>query len=124
MAFERKIAKYVDRLFPSTPFFYDYWIEFTADGKYGWAQPDCWKVFDDCVLVIESKLSQKPRSATGQLKRLYRPLLEFLYPGKTIIMVHAFKNKRWKEPTLPTLHDAFTKPEHVYENVLMYHHVH
>jgi hypothetical protein len=60
-------------------------------GKEKFCQPDFLLLWPEKVLVVEAKLT---RCADGlkQLLRLYKPLVELLFPGREVVLCQAFSN--------------------------------
>lgn len=72
------------------------WIEFVDSGKTRWCQPDALLVdpWDGRVIVVEVKYQHTER-AWWQLRRLYGPLVKWLFPGHTVCLVELC---RWYDP--------------------------
>lgn len=63
---------------------YHQWVEWhCADGTKGFAEPEGWIELEHEIILIECKLTGIP-FGHGQLTETYKPLLEWLFPGKRI----------------------------------------
>ncbi len=71
------------------------WLRYFADGKWRFCQPDGLLIRPDCsVLIFEIKHSHTQR-AWWQLRRLYQPVVQKLFPGWPIEVCEVVK---WYEP--------------------------
>ncbi len=77
------------------------WISFRDANGYGYAQTDHY-ILGEAVLLVECKLTQNT-DADGQLRFLYKPLLEHIYK-RPVLMVQACKNLRWDPGPLEIQH--------------------
>lgn len=68
---------------------YHQWIEYYADGRKGWAEPEAFIEFKDVLVLVECKLTG---GLTGRLQMLwlYRPLLEHIFnkPVRSLLVCH------------------------------------
>lgn len=73
------------------------WIRYqdlTCEGNHWrFAQPDAYVLCDKWIWLLEVKRTQTSL-AGAQMKYLYEPLLQALYPGKAIIKIQVCKNIR------------------------------
>lgn len=67
------------------------WIEYELGGEKKFCQPDFILLSPSSVHVIEAKLT---RCADGfaQLHRLYKPLVQIIWPEREIFLCQAFSN--------------------------------
>ena len=93
IAYERKVGKDLRNLVAGLPCEVrsGVWLEYIADSGTGWAQPDHLLVFDDRVVCVECKLTQRPDIRTKLLK-FYRRLLRRLYPSKEVHVAQVYRN--------------------------------
>ena len=54
------------------------WFEFSDQNGPGYCQPDLYRVYADCVVVLEAKYTWVPEGHP-QIEHLYRPILEKVY---------------------------------------------
>lgn len=81
MAFENKVAKQIAARWPDAE--QGAWFEFQDTHGRGYCQVDHLVLFDHCVLVFETKLTEG--SADMELLSLYRPVTELAYGRPTIL---------------------------------------
>lgn len=63
---------------------YHQWVEWTQrDGTRGFAEPEGWFELEHEIILIECKLTGI-HFGHGQLTDTYKPLLEYLFPGKRV----------------------------------------
>lgn len=86
--FERAVRPWLDALFPGA--IHEQWFEFTDARGYGVCQTDHLAVFDHCVVVFETKLTQTFQ-AIKQINGLYRPVVEKVW-ARPVIGVQICKN--------------------------------
>lgn len=77
------------------------WIKYTRKGFTKYGQPDFYIELADVVLIFEAKLTYKPRLAEAKLRKVYRPCLQYIHPGKPIATVQVCKYlRKLKKPEL------------------------
>lgn len=70
-----------------TPGFAGLWLEFQdTAGNRRWAQPDWFAVQSDRIVLAEMKLTHTAL-AWWQMRHLYQPLLEWMFPGMPVARV-------------------------------------
>jgi len=84
----KKLTKLFDKVQPHP------WIVYSASNCRGICQPDALVLLpDDHLLIVEIKLSHV-REARNKLVHFYKPLVEYLYPTKTVTCLQIYKNSR------------------------------
>jgi hypothetical protein len=98
LAYERKLGRHLwDRakrshgIFASGEILGGQWIEFTDRSGPGFAQPDYLVLFSETIFILEAKLTRVEEART-QLADLYKPLVEYIWPGRDTILVEVTKN--------------------------------
>jgi hypothetical protein len=92
--FERSVARALARKLEPEALIYNRWIRFRDAGEWHYAQVDLVVVAQTRLWLLEVKRTQTT-DAWVQLGKLYKPLLEMLYPGLDIICVQVCKNLLW-----------------------------
>lgn len=70
------------------------WIVYSAANCRGICQPDALVLLsDNHIVIVEIKLSHV-RNARNKLLHFYKPLIEYLYPTKTVTCLQIYKNTR------------------------------
>lgn len=87
VAFEGKAAKYLDTLWPNAV--HGQWFEFEDASGLHYCQTDHLVLFDHCVLLFESKLTQC--NCVDQINGLYRPVVELAF-DRPVIATQVCKN--------------------------------
>lgn len=104
--FERTIYRRLCAVLNPADIHYGEWIRFEDSTGKHYAQPDIFIVGEKRIWLIEVKLSQTP-NAFAQMRLLYKPLLEKLFPEKDIVIVQVCKNLRYKpKVSITRLRDA------------------
>lgn len=94
--YERTILRQLKRHFSEPEaIHYNEWIGYTDSSGTNFCQPDIYILLPSYILLLEIKLTQT-ENAEVQLRDLYRPLLEALYPGRPVVMVQVCKNLRYR----------------------------
>jgi hypothetical protein len=76
------------------------WIQFQEKGedRFRWCQPDClaFDPWNGRIIIIEAKY-QHTSDAWWQLRQLYFPVVEYLFPSYSIHLVEVCK---WYDPAI------------------------
>ena len=97
LAYERRVYEYLESLLQDHEVLHGPWFRYydKFTGQRGSiAQPDIIVVPPDPALplsLIECKLCYKPE-ADQKLARLYKPLVQYVYPGRRILTAQVFKS--------------------------------
>lgn len=86
LGYEKKIAKALPRAR------FNPWFHFVDANGSGYCQPDfIQELLDGSLLILEAKLTDTP-TAYEQIERLYRPILQHIYPDRSILGMVICKN--------------------------------
>lgn len=77
----------------------DVWFGYADEAGTGFAEIDHLIFHRRGIIIVECKLTQTP-NAEAQIKELYRPLVQMVFPGVLVQGVQICKNI-WHEPALP-----------------------
>lgn len=91
--YERTIYRRLKAILNEDCIFYNKWIRFEDKTGTHFAQPDIFIVCPSKIFLLEVKRTQT-LEAELQLKFLYKPLLEYLFPSKEVFCVQVCKNLR------------------------------
>lgn len=80
------------------------WFQFSDQNGVGWASPDLFLVQDDCVILIECKLTDTP-AAIPQLT-FYRKLLTWHFKRRSLAVVAAKNVTQASANVVPSLSEA------------------
>jgi hypothetical protein len=90
--YEKAVIKKLQKIYPKVEA--HPWIVYKSVTRNGICQPDALiHVGPDHVVLAEIKLSHV-RAARAKLMKFYLPLVEYLYPNKTITCLQIYKNIR------------------------------
>lgn len=103
LAYERKVQRALRRSFPRA--FCGQWIVFEDANGRGYAQPDAYALRHADILLLEAKLSYR-ESAWEQMRRLYVPLLEFIYARPVTCVLVTKYSPATPEPRIHDLASA------------------
>lgn len=91
--YERWVIRKLKNKLPAEMFFPSQWIRYEDASGWHYAQPDIFILLPAKILLLEIKRTQT-LEAHYQLRGLYKPLLNFLYPDKKVVCVQICKNLR------------------------------
>ena len=91
LAYQRKVCTELRRLLGGAALSVGPWIEYRAEAGLCYCQPDAIAVVQDRVYVFEMKLSTTT-DAWWQLRHLYGPVVQYLYPSSRMILVNIVKS--------------------------------
>ena len=113
--FERRVFNYVksqkEKGYLDATILYGAWIKYFDKNGLGYAQPDI-LLFDNKttdIYILECKLTQTD-DAILQLRSLYKPLIEELYPNRKVYLIQIFKNIKHKQDLVYSLIDFMRNP--------------
>lgn len=97
------------------------WVEYEDEGKVYFAQPDFVIPASDMTLIVEVKLSAKFK-AEVQLRRLYFPLVQKLWPHENIRMIQVcnFLSPRFADVETFTELDALLAKEEPWDYAVLH----
>lgn len=77
------------------------WLRFLSDGRWRWCQPDAllFKPLEGKITIIECKY-QHTSDAWWQVRHLYQPVLEHIFPAK-LWTYEACEVVKWYDPAVP-----------------------
>lgn len=112
ITYENKVAKYLKALCKGEVI-HGQWIEYVDRQGLGWCQPDILivpKTKRHSLVIVECKLTATPR-AKNQLKYIYLPALQMIYPKHTIKLVQVCRNlsKGFSDTKLESIEEAYSK---------------
>ena len=118
IAYERKVARALRLLVDGVAVSYRHgpWIEYEAQGRVRYGQPDIVVEFGDRVLVVECKLTHR-LDINSKIKRFYRRLLRMIYPGKEVHCAQVYRNHVASSKMAPGLEALLGQwpPSHILE---------
>ena len=91
LSYQRRACDELRTLFKKESILVGPWIEYRASNRLHYCQPDCVAIATDRVYVFEMKLSTTT-DAWWQLRHLYGPVVQYLYPDARLILVNVVKS--------------------------------
>jgi hypothetical protein len=111
-AYENKVAKYLDAQYHGVV--HEPWIEYADINGRGWCAPDILMVPEEPgqLLLAEVKLTTTPDAET-ELRGLYLPVVEFLYPEHDIKLLQISMNisNDWNGDVVDDLDTVFNEDD-------------
>ncbi len=109
LVYERKVANYLEALYPERVR-HGQWFTFEDKRGKGWCQTDILVMPEDTepLVIVEVKLTYKP-GAKHKLKSFYQPVVRNVWPVPRIIRVQVCKNltKTFADDTITDLDEVF-----------------
>lgn len=97
MRYEKKVQEFLGQLYGDR-YLANPWLKFFSDGRWRWCQPDG-LLLDPRkgrITIVEVKYQHTP-DAWWQVRQLYQPVLEAMFPAK-LWAFDACEVVRWYEP--------------------------
>lgn len=91
LSYQRKACDELRRVFGKESVSVGQWVEYRTGAGNCYCQPDALAVVSDRVYVFEMKLTTTT-DAWWQLRHLYGPIAQYLYPRERIILVNVVKS--------------------------------